>query len=223
MLISVCNLYVEHISKEDLIEKLNNLVDCKYINYYVGILHDKDLKEDKSLKKAHFHLICDFNDNCLQCRDNKKKSIITQILQEKLDINCFYECCRNEKLATQYLIHLNDKDKYRYNKVDIFTNNKDRLDNCLICKKARNELNRDLLNNLLLVIDRKVYDNTLSENNYITFTQEYFIENLDYYLNHYQSLNNFVKNNIFRVSENKSIEESDYYNCIDLLNSIEDF
>ena len=82
----------------------------RYYPHYIGILHDKDTKEDNSLKKAHWHVLLYF--------PNQK---LISTIKKELGINDsdFYEI---KSLIGQlrYLIHYDDEDKYQYSKDSVF-------------------------------------------------------------------------------------------------------
>lgn len=80
-----------------------------FCDYYAYILHDKDTKEDGTLKTPHVHVLCHFNErprfssvkNTLANNDTKDTTVLGQTVMSK-------------HLAFQYLTHSNDKSKYQY-------------------------------------------------------------------------------------------------------------
>ena len=82
----------------------------RYYPHYIGILHDKDTKEDNTLKKAHWHVLLYFPN---------QKMIST--IKKELGINDsdFYEI-KSLSGQLRYLIHYDDEDKYQYSKDDVF-------------------------------------------------------------------------------------------------------
>lgn len=87
-------------------------IDYIKTNYphYIGILHDKDTKEDNTLKKPHWHIILYF--------PNQK---LISTIKNQLGVNDsdFYEI-KSLSGQLRYLIHYDDEDKYQYSKDEIF-------------------------------------------------------------------------------------------------------
>ena len=76
---------------------------------YCYILHDKDINEDGSLKKPHWHVIV-----------YSKNSFWNTALAEKLGIPVNYiQEVRNLDLMLEYLIHANEEDKHQYSLDDV--------------------------------------------------------------------------------------------------------
>ena len=96
-------------------------------NYY-AIKHDKDIDVNGVPKTTHYHVVL-YSDKRITT-----ERIFTELTRAFLyntnydssleDLqSCFSDRVVGcETLAIQYLIHKNDKDKYQYSKVDIFTN-----------------------------------------------------------------------------------------------------
>lgn len=127
MIYEIRNLYLEHIDKEELKEMLELVEE---IEYYAFILHDKDINEEtKEIKKPHYHCIIDINCNVKESQRRKLRilEILRPIIYNKLDI----QGIRNENTFTRYLIHLDNKEKYQYDRKEIITNNIDRLETAL--------------------------------------------------------------------------------------------
>lgn len=82
----------------------------RYYPHYIGILHNKDTKEDNTLKKAHWHVLLYF--------PNQK---LISTIKKDLGVNDsdFYEI-KSLSGQLRYLIHYDDEDKYQYNVNDIF-------------------------------------------------------------------------------------------------------
>lgn len=77
---------------------------------YIYILHDRDIKEDNTLKKAHYHVLLYFPN---------QKSLSALKNQLKLNDSDFYEI-KSMSGQLRYLIHFDDDDKYQYSKDDVF-------------------------------------------------------------------------------------------------------
>lgn len=111
----VRNIYLEHITKEDLKGALDLGVKMHKIDYYYCILHDKDKKEDGTLKKEHFHLY-------IECEDIKQaKEYIRELIYKETTFNRV----QTPKSAILYLVHKKDSDKYQYSTSEVFSNNID--------------------------------------------------------------------------------------------------
>lgn len=95
----------------DFEEVMRNIKSYKKWAY---ALHDKDIKEEsQELKKIHYHIIIK--------TDN---ATTISALSKKLGINDNYiEKVRNERSMIRYLIHLDDTDKFHYEK-DIIKSSK---------------------------------------------------------------------------------------------------
>lgn len=88
------------------------------IIFYCFILHDNDTKEDGTLERKHYHI-------SIQLNNPYSKTTIINDMAAKLLIN--KNCISSRKVkdfvkSTQYLIHKNDKDKFQYDILDIWTN-----------------------------------------------------------------------------------------------------
>lgn len=79
---------------------------------YAFILHDKDKKDDGTLKKAHYHFRIFY-------KDKKTISAWAKIFNVKENE---IEILKDKKKAIQYLVHYNNEDKYQYNIEDIISN-----------------------------------------------------------------------------------------------------
>lgn len=93
--------------------------------FYWGIVHDQDINEDGSLKLAHIHLV-------LKSPVRKRKQTIINYLSNILDVdpNTISVVVSHDLLnSITYLTHLNNADKYQYDKLDIKTNDWTTLQN----------------------------------------------------------------------------------------------
>ena len=94
---------------------------------YAYIIHDKDLNNNGELKKAHTHIVLEFN--------NARWS---SSLAEELGIAPNYlQNCKNFEKALDYLIHFNDDTKYQYDISEVKGNLKKQL------IKQMNSFNKD--------------------------------------------------------------------------------
>lgn len=82
------------------------------IVYVISPLHNKDVNEEGELKKEHYHILLSFNSvkSFSQIQD-----ITDRLNQPKPQI------CHNKTAQIRYFIHLDDPDKYQYDRKDIET------------------------------------------------------------------------------------------------------
>lgn len=83
-----------------------------HMQILISPLHDKDISADGSLKKAHYHIVLLF--------DSVKTFEQIKEICDKL--NCpIPQICQSVKGMARYLTHMDDPNKYQYNKSDIIT------------------------------------------------------------------------------------------------------
>ena len=83
--------------------------NIKTYKNYAYIKHDKDLKEDNTYKKEHYHCILKLDNACT-----------ISALSKKIDVpDNYIQNVRNERTMVRYLIHLDDPLKAQYDKNDI--------------------------------------------------------------------------------------------------------
>ena len=130
-----CILYPDS-CKSDFREILNS----KNIDWICSPLHDKDKNElDNELKKAHYHLMFTFNKN------GSSRLGKAQELAKELGANEFVQPVCDLVNSTKYLIHLNNPEKYQYNKSDITCGIYVDLDNIIkLTKSEERQLNKDI-------------------------------------------------------------------------------
>lgn len=91
-------------------EQLLSIIRSKFIDW-AYILHDKDVDDNGELKKSHIHWVGRATPRCL--------SVVSNFLGlPENDI----EIVKNFDNMVQYLIHLNDIDKFQYSPDDVETN-----------------------------------------------------------------------------------------------------
>ena len=84
---------------------------------YAYILHNKDIAEDGSIKKHHWHVVLRFN-----------QAVWSSAICKELGIEHNYiENVKRFDNALQYLIHYNDTDKAQYSVDEVFGNLKQKL------------------------------------------------------------------------------------------------
>lgn len=126
----------------NLFKNSNNIVNklkCEGLDlsFVACIKHDKDIDNYGNLKTMHYHLILLFVGNY------RIKTIINLLIdlfhcnENQISI----EKCSNVASQVQYLIHLNDIDKYQYDRKDIVSNNYDLLNNYLKTLSNINDVN----------------------------------------------------------------------------------
>ena len=104
-------LYPSDIGHVEALEKIKASYDYAYC------LHDKDIAEDGSTKKAHWHVVLRFN-----------QAVWSSAICKELAIEHNYiENVKRFDNALQYLIHYNDTDKAQYAINEVFGNLKQKL------------------------------------------------------------------------------------------------
>ena len=104
--------------------ELNNyLRNNDVVQFYAFILHDKDVNVSGEIERPHYHIVVVLKN------PYSSKTVLNDIVS-KLFIN--RSCVGTRKifdfvLMCQYLIHKNDKDKYQYDLLDIWSNDVDEL------------------------------------------------------------------------------------------------
>lgn len=76
----------------------------------VGILHDKDINDDGTPKKPHYHIVLKF-------ANARSLSVVANEL--RIDTN-YLEPCHSFKNSAKYLLHKGEPDKYQYAITDCF-------------------------------------------------------------------------------------------------------
>lgn len=97
-------LYPDDPKHYELFEKITSCYD------HIGILHDKDLKDDGTLKKPHWHLV-------LVLRNERWNTA----LASELDVDLrFFQRVRNQDAMLPYLIHFGQESKHQYDVSELF-------------------------------------------------------------------------------------------------------
>lgn len=99
-------IYAESAPK-DFKEKIRKMKIPAYL-----ICHDKDLNENGDLKKEHYHLILLFSG--VRTEESVKK-----ILNDAGLNSVGLQVCYSKQGSLEYLIHMNDEGKHRYNMDDV--------------------------------------------------------------------------------------------------------
>lgn len=123
-------------NEERTIEEINKDLTCfcqHNCDKWYKILHDMDKKDNGELKTKHIHAV-------MELPSRVRKSSLLRWLSVGLQINAnqiSIEDVKNISRIVQYLIHMNDKDKYQYDKKNIETNDDERLKYLLTtCEKS---------------------------------------------------------------------------------------
>ena len=119
------------ISPEGACDKLSSLGFV-----YFACVHDKDKDEQGNDKLLHMHLV-------LHCQ---KRLRVKQIINQLQDVfNTNFENVRVDEVISsassiQYLLHINDKNKYQYSRDELLSNNQEQADAYLIETPSSQEL-----------------------------------------------------------------------------------
>lgn len=124
------NNYLENI------DKLSNLGV-----QYITILHDKDIDTNGVLKNPHFHLIVKLDE---RTRAKTFLNKLSSILHCDT-VNIQIDECFDYIASIQYLLHLNNKDKYQYELKSITSNVDIELLQSYLTSNVNVELTADLL------------------------------------------------------------------------------
>lgn len=95
-----------------------------YSTKFYFIEHKNDIKEDGSVKTAHYHIVLDF------VRTRKRVATVLKDLSKLLVIplnTISIEVAINLRSSVRYLIHFDDKKKFQYDFESIITNDKETL------------------------------------------------------------------------------------------------
>lgn len=105
----MCILYPESCQKN-----FKEILQKSFISWICSPLHDKDINElDNELKKPHFHLIWWYGE-----RGPTTLNVAQQTAKEIGAVE-FVQPIHSIANAVKYLIHLNNPEKYQYQKSDI--------------------------------------------------------------------------------------------------------
>ena len=165
MKVEIGNLYEEHISIDELKEKLSS-IPC--VDFYAFIKHDKDVYENGALKgqvkKVHYHCIIEYNNpDFATLNGSSCKLKLLTILRDNIYNALFINPIRSERVFIRYFVHKDDKDKFQYDISEIVTNDKERVDKCF-AKKLKCDKNNDYcINKIFEWIENKTSQITMFE------------------------------------------------------------
>lgn len=87
-----------------------DVLDSEHIRWIESPLHDKDTNPTGELKKAHWHVLLLF--------DSQKSLEQVKALTERLNAPQ-PQICKSAKGSVRYMIHMDNPEKYQYDKSDI--------------------------------------------------------------------------------------------------------
>lgn len=95
------------------------LTRCNSSIKYWAILHDKDMKEDGIFKRPHIHIVIIFD-----FKSCYKQYVIDFLSRE---LNCSkniisVEICHDLNISLRYLTHIDNKEKFQYQDIEVKTN-----------------------------------------------------------------------------------------------------
>ena len=195
------NIIISKPSKLDMDAILNTILEYFSESNYFYIFHDKDTDDNGELKKPHYHLRIESNKRI-------RKSTLLNMLNERFNTDGVQiEKCENLISSVQYLIHLNDADKYQYDIDEVHTNNKDRLE-LLINSKPQNKATDDEIENGLIDL--------ILECNYSLVALYYRLgaSKMAHYLSLIKALIEELKENEYK---SRNLDESEYKGDSDIL------
>ena len=190
MKVEIDNLYEEHLSIEELKEKLSSI---PYIDFYAFIKHDKDVYENGvnkgEIKKPHYHCMIEYNNpnyDTLSGGSAKLKLLTT--LRDNI-YNClFINPIRSERTFIRYFVHKDNKEKYQYDVNEIITNDIERVNICFLEKTKKEKDNNFCINTFFGWIENQVNEITMKEirdlfkeNGSLTYMFQY-LNKIDTYL-----------------------------------------
>lgn len=102
------------------IDKFDEYLQNNGFQCAISPLHDKDLNDDGTNKKPHYHVEFIF-------KGTRKKEYILKICQE-LNTNLYAQCLEDCQAYYEYLTHKNNPSKYQYDENEIIYINCNRSD-----------------------------------------------------------------------------------------------
>ena len=93
------------------IEVVKQLLIDSHLSFCVSPLHDRDCDSDGVVKKAHYHV-------CVLWDGPTTVSVASSVFESVGLVGCI--ACRSIKGYLRYLTHMDDKDKFQYDRDDVF-------------------------------------------------------------------------------------------------------
>lgn len=97
---------------DSVVENWRDILDEEYVPWVESPLHDKDLNADGTLKKAHIHVLMLYE----SVKTNEQIEKLTEAINATKP-----QKCNGVKGLVRYMIHLDNPEKYQYDKVDIIS------------------------------------------------------------------------------------------------------
>lgn len=195
----VKNIYVEHMTCEMLIERLNALYP-QFITWYAFIIHDKDKNANGEPKKSHFHLIID---------SDSKSHHLKQDLKDALDAKGIWlgcepnqkqiEAVRNVKKAVRYLTHKDNLEKAQYLDEQVITSDTELYKDFITIQVQAKEID-NMLNDLLdYAYERYEQKNEMTSGEILLWFKR--LGRLDYYLKNSSKIKVLINDYINEMSK----------------------
>lgn len=128
----------KNISERDI---SNYLSSQDNILFYSFIKHDKDINDLGELERVHYHLVIKYNNTYSKntvINDIAKSLMVNRnIISNRIGLDFI--------LSVQYLIHQNNKEKYQYDILDIWTNDVNEMFSILYDSVSSYDLDIDYL------------------------------------------------------------------------------
>ena len=104
------------------------------VSYVACIMHDKDIDEETNHRKTrHYHVVLELDSICRVGTCLKWLSNLFHCNENQITI----DKCTSLAMQSRYLLHMDDFDKYQYDKFDVATNNQARFNDYLLLVKIR--------------------------------------------------------------------------------------
>lgn len=102
--------WIFEIYPESCIKDWKKIIKTYQVACYISPIHDKDTDENGDLKKPHYHIMLYFS-------SKKGFNQVNEIVNKVKGVGCFI--CYNKRMYARYLIHLDNPEKYQYNKNEV--------------------------------------------------------------------------------------------------------
>ena len=114
-----------------------DILDDLHLEWVQSPLHDKDVNATGEPKKSHYHLLFLF----AGVKSFEQIKEITDLLNAPIP-----QVCHNSRSLVRYMIHLDNPDKYQYNKSDIISHGGVEIDEFLRpTSSIRYEIIKDMI------------------------------------------------------------------------------
>lgn len=159
------------------------------LTWWAYICHDKDKKDNGEPKKAHWHLLLEW-----ECSDHHAKENITKAfkpLYTGFESQLIIESVKSINKQARYLMHLDNKEKAQYRKEQVHTSDMDTYESYIATTIKEKEIDK-MLDELLDKCLERYEKGEEIDNGYILL---YFkrLGRLDYYLKNNQRIYNMIR------------------------------